>query len=707
MGELYRPLDESRDEVRLLNLLPKSRKANAVHCTMKIYSLKDFTQEHLAFLSSSSSAGLSKRNATSRWVQSRIAADLASLAPLTLLHATQPPSSQHRFTWGDYAALSYVWGDERDTATIVLNGHKRSVTANLARALTAFSREGEFEDDGTGLKLWVDAVCINQADLDERARQLRQMRDIYGGAWAVVSWLGEASFKSSSAIQLLHNLALLREHDHCGNRIDECLRTEPDFLGKGCWLALQELMDRPYWYRLWIIQEMVMGASATWIRCGTASIDWTSFCAGVAFLEEHLWLVKNDLLRDERLIAGLKTPSAWTVESLHLVYQDLSSLSEREEKGGEYPSFGKLLEIANSADCKDPRDKVYGLVGLMPPSIADRLQPDYTLPVGDVYTATAHAFIATYDNLEPLRDCNPWGPSCAPSWVADWQWDGRLRSSRAESQLWGPPRLFPRLPPDVSFQVPFRASGGSSPDASFSDDRARLSCDGFILDNITGLSARGKGYFSMDKRSIAQPKRWRSAYGDFAATAEALYRTLVMDRVAGGAKATASHAAILSLPPSFDVGGPEFARRRWSWLAGQEGYYFRWENFRTVNRDFRLGEYRLDDFFSDEIPADATESDYSEVYSCFDRSSQRRRFMTTENGYMGWAPDNIYGKAREQTQRGDLIAVLFGCSTPIVIRPRGKYFQVLGEAYVHGLMEGEAMEFLNSGKAQRQRFTFC
>lgn len=105
--------------------------------------------------------------------------------------------------------------------------------------------------------------------------------------------------------------------------------------------------------------------------------------------------------------------------------------------------------------------------------------------------------------------------------------------------------------------------------------------------------------------------------------------------------------------------------------------------------------------------SDASELDYSEVYSCFDRASQKRRFMVTKNGYMGWAPDNIYGKANQQTKKGDLIVILFGCSTPIVIRPRGSRFQVIGEAYVQGFMDGEALGLKESGGWQRQRFTFC
>jgi len=97
--------------------------------------------------------------------------------------------------------------------------------------------------------------------------------------------------------------------------------------GEGCWLALQEIMDRVYWYRLWILQELIMGASAVVIRCGSRSINWETFCNGVSLLEEDLWLVKGALLRrdiDAQVLR--KETTAWSTASLHLVYQDISTL---------------------------------------------------------------------------------------------------------------------------------------------------------------------------------------------------------------------------------------------------------------------------------------------------------------------------------------------------------------------------------------------
>jgi len=81
--------------------------------------------------------------------------------------------------------------------------------------------------------------------------------------------------------------------------------------------------------------------------------------------------------------------------------------------------------------------------------------------------------------------------------------------------------------------------------------------------------------------------------------------------------------------------------------------------------------------------------------------------MTTKHGYLGWAPDNLYDSDEDHAKVGDKIAILFGCSTPIVIRPQGNCFLALGEAYVQGLMDGEALKFLKSGQCEAPDFLFC
>ena len=119
-----------------------------------------------------------------------------------------------------------------------------------------------------------------------------------------------------------------------------------------------------------------------------------------------------------------------------------------------------------------------------------------------------------------------------------------------------------------------------------------------------------------------------------------------------------------------------------------------------------MGKWLFDHFFSDVIPEEAEEYDYTEVYACLKRTLKQRRFMTTDQDYFGWAPDNIYGSKQQQSRKGDMIAIVLGCCTPLVIRAHGDKFQALGEAYVEGLMDGEAMHD-DFEKGQRLTLTFC
>lgn len=702
----YSRLDESRDEIRLITLSPLSNEFDLVDCKLETVSLADLTLDYRNFILSFDNSGLGARKTIRKWFKSRSLAQESTTPENDDEYCYTPSTTSYRFIWGDFAALSYVWGDENVSGTIVVNGQEREVTSNLEEALRAFCSRDEFTG---GFKLWVDAICINQNDLVERGRQVRRMREIYGTAWTVVAWLGEECDQSHKAIQLVQDLAGF-SNDKSRKQLEMWLQEDPGFLGNGSWLALQEFMDRMYWYRLWILQELIMGSSAVLIRCGSSSIEWKTFCAGISLLEEDLWLVKDGLLRRDVDAQGLTKHPAWSTASIHLVYQDLSVLSRLEETAGDtgdhqYLSFGRILDIANWAECMDPRDKVYGLVGLMKPDIAQHLVPDYTIHPLGVYANATKLFIRSSRSLDPIREGNPWGPTKTPSWIADWQWEGRARMSRTENQLWGPYWLSSKS--NASINVPYHASGASKYEATFSGDDLLLTCKGFIIDSVWGLSARGQGYFAWSKASINRTGQWKSIYGDKNATSEALYRTLVADRVSGGNKADARHSVILHLPATFSKAGPRFKKLGWSWLSAQENYYFRWQKWRAANRDFQLGDHKLGSFFNDRVPEGASEFDFTEVYSCFDRTCQKRRLMTTKNGYLGWAPDNIYGGDEEQTRSGDLVVIMFGCSTPMVIRPMGKWFLVVGEAYVQGIMDGEAMEVFVRGKATAQNFTFC
>ncbi|CZR69106.1 uncharacterized protein PAC_19007 [Phialocephala subalpina] len=702
---LYSPLNEDLDEIRLINILQPLGDSALVRCNVMTVSLKALTPEYQNFLSASGSTVRSKRDTMASWNRLHPPTTFSEILNSNLMDQYIPTKPNYRFTWGDYAALSYVWGNPGLTHRIIVNDQEMRVGANLEIALRALNTRPDFQG---GFKLWVDAICINQDNYEERGRQVSKMREIYGGAWTVMAWLGEEQDNSDKAIRLVQSLS--DTDPERGEELAEMLLDDPEYLGDGCWIALQDLLNRPYWYRLWIIQELVLGSSALVLRCGDSFINWTTFCQGIGILFDYLWTVKDSLLHYEiyKRSDFPNRPTEWLTTSLHLVHQDLWALSHCEEQGRAHLRFDRLLNVANSTNSRDPRDKVYGLIGLMDPIIAAQLVPNYESPPSKVYASVAKIFVLTYANLDPLREGNPWSCFGTPSWAADWTWGGRLRNRSPEkTDLWGP--FWTRKGP-VRMAEPapaYRASGNWAPEVSFSNNDLHLTCRGFVIDNVAGLSARGKGYFEWPETSIVQPEHENNAYGNINGVTTALYHALLADRVAGGMKASPRHSAILNLPSTFSTAHLQFQHLGWKWLSSQQSYYFRWEKWRRANRNFRLMGRPLSSYFNDEIPDYALEYDYTEVYSCFDRTCKGRRFMTTENGYLGWAPDNVVGEDEEQTGKGDLITIIFGCSTPLVIRPHGGYFQVVGEAYVQGLMDGEALELLDTGGYLVQDFTFC
>ena len=695
----YTPLDEDRDEIRLLSIQPQ-QESGLIICHLEKASLKAFSNSYRDFLSTLSSTGKSKRGVLVDWIDSRCQGGYTTSASSAQNSDQIPSQHYHRFIWGDFAALSYVWGEEHGIGKILVNGQEMQVTRNLEVALHHLSSESKFAAE---YKLWIDAICINQSDLEERGRQITRMRNIYGNAWSVIAWLGEEKLDSSRAIGLVKQLADANANGYA-QELESRLRNNPDCMGVGVWLALQQFMLRPYWTRMWIIQELVLGGYTTAIQAGSHSIDWSTFCKGICVLFQHLWIVKDTLLARDIERSSLDIDNRWSTWSLHHVNKDLWTLTQHKELGGHPLGLGRLLETANSADCTDVRDKVYGLIGMIDPAVVQQLSPNYKAMPSDIFAEVTRAFITTYGNLEPLRECNPWGKAQSPSWAADWTWDGRIRYSRPEATLWGPFFTENSVKEAQTVSV-YKASGDVSPQFSFSSDNLHLSCRGVTIDHIDGLSARGNGYFHWEEESIIQPSCKILAYGNNNINKRALCHTLIMNRVADGIKADDTHTAIFSLPSTFASAFPQFLKRNWNWLADQNGYYFRWERWRHANKSFLVGGRRLDEYFVDEIPSDASERTYAEVYACFDRTCKARRFMSTAKGYLGWVPDNIYGNATDQVRCGDIIAILFGCSTPVLLRPVGNKFIILGEVYLHGFMDGEAVASICLDRAQGQDFT--
>jgi hypothetical protein len=199
-----------------------------------------------------------------------------------------------RFTWGDYIALSYLWGPVKPKTDVIalINGEKVPIRENLAAALLQLKDCPRIKQ---GFKLWIDMLCINQEDILERGEQVKRMKDIYASAWHVVVWLGVEANGSNVAMSTLRYLSRL--HRNTPSSMQPDLICQPGWristsvrytsFKRDVHVHLYRLLTRDYWYRLWILQEIALGRNDMPILCGHSHIKWTDIVAATSLIQQN------------------------------------------------------------------------------------------------------------------------------------------------------------------------------------------------------------------------------------------------------------------------------------------------------------------------------------------------------------------------------------------------------------------------------------
>jgi hypothetical protein len=162
-----------------------------------------------------------------------------------------------------YEALSYTWGDIEKNATIQINGMKARVTENLFMALHHLRPV-----DGYRI-LWIDAVCIDQGHDKEKGHQVQQMGEIYQTAERVIVWLGMGSEDSDTLMDFLKTLPLNTEVHSASELVPRDLQA---------WYRkpMERILDRPWFRRVWVIQEVAKAQRAI-VVCGWKSVSTRVF----------------------------------------------------------------------------------------------------------------------------------------------------------------------------------------------------------------------------------------------------------------------------------------------------------------------------------------------------------------------------------------------------------------------------------------------
>lgn len=159
-----------------------------------------------------------------------------------------------------YTALSYHWGDQNQTVPITLNNIEIRITSTLHAALMSLRMRAK-----EVIYVWADALCINQQNLEERSRQVERMEAIYREAANVAVWLGPADD--------VHELIKINDPSYDQQSHPSNTKT------------IRQLLSRPYWRRVWVIQEVAVASSVS-IYCGRYAIAWEDFISlcGTVFI---------------------------------------------------------------------------------------------------------------------------------------------------------------------------------------------------------------------------------------------------------------------------------------------------------------------------------------------------------------------------------------------------------------------------------------
>jgi hypothetical protein len=539
-----------------------------------------------------------------------------------------------------FVAVSYCWGTSAERRVIEIGGMMLNVPASAEEVLRV-----ALQAEGSSSYIWIDAICIDQSNMSERNDQVALMGALYSRADRVLVWLGHASpgirhalLSIHSVIQQCHDVtgdgAILDETLWGGSGAQKHYLYSDDGLPSDCdWLALEEFFASRWFKRMWPIQEVCLAKEAD-CHYGTYTISWRDIALSARWMyHRKYWLASGKRFTGVDCAAEVRD----TMEAPMGLYA--------------------LLQMCIYFDATDPRDKIYGLLGLIPdaspgaPTGKHAIVPDYNSSLKDVYTAAARVAVAE-GSLTVLGRAIWYRPAEVPptypmnlvigdfpSWVPrfDWQWNAAQGSPAA-----------------IVAASKAGASGGMRPqvaDEILSQDVLRVR--GMLVSEVMAVGP------SFTPALIAKDE-------DLAMAIRTSW-DLVSDL----------HAST--------TGDELLDRLLITLCSGTEGS----QSIREGNPSLRAS---LDAYMSTYGKLEAGVDTKANI-DCNDESNKRRQLLSSvvhersvnrcifvaTNGTMGSGPPGV--------RPGDAIVIIFGAIVPHILRKHGTKFKLIGDAYVEGVME--------------------
>ncbi len=317
-----------------------------------------------------------------------------------------------------YYALSYVWGDASLLEEIVFDGIRFQVTRNLHTILTSFRSHSPTERF-----YWIDALCINQANNDEKAQQVPRMGIIYRSTHHVLAWLASDNNILFEFAEKARDFRLKHGTSHSIEEFSDAFLEDCRMLGwpllMWCQHEMHILLQEPFFTRVWIMQEVLL------------SRQWPLMCSGDKTVSMDA-LVCMWYLLEARAKTGLAVIS--TQQSLIELYYQRCDVQSVLKNGAQEPRSQRwragclwdlLIAQIGHREAGLAHDMIYSMLGMFtsicgPDALPQHLKPDYNLPPEKVYWDYSRWIIESTGDLNLL--CHV-GQSLdgVPSWVPDFR----------------------------------------------------------------------------------------------------------------------------------------------------------------------------------------------------------------------------------------------------------------------------------------------
>ena len=384
-------------------------------------------------------------------------------------------------------------------------------------------------DESDSSLVWIDAVCINQQDLNERSSQVAFMTDIYELASSVVVWLGRHDNHSRRAMPLIASFAQVDEkrvmHNPEANQYQTSLLTDAEFyeqnhikpLSLADWNDIRSFYSRSWFHRLWTTQELVVNKSVI-IECGESNLARDDVENFLAIISKRGWMRMNHEKHfaetsrygsifggDIMLGIGYVRREDFTSDPRE---DSISDLLLHLFEYRDYDSFtcaklAWILQMARYRETTDQRDKIFGTQGLASryrmPGDWHLMRPDYTKTVEGVFTQAARYILQKLRNLSfvsCVEDKSYRAYPDLPSWVPDFSTLARppqllvRRSYNASCGIEGSSTLICRKPRYslTSTYSTVLLADRDAPSFTFKADGIALSVFGVRIDVLDALS---------------------------------------------------------------------------------------------------------------------------------------------------------------------------------------------------------------------------